>query len=127
MIKLSFNGEVREFAAEGKSYIELLSAIDPKLLSSYVAVKDGENQIEIRVTNQWVNRLIGDERLPADFKAHGIHYAEWPGWMQRPEEKRPSGRTTFVAHKHWQATDQLIPAGLVGPVVIRPYVRTAVE
>lgn len=91
------------------------------------AVKDGENQIEIRVTNQWVNRLIGDERLPADFKAHGIHYAEWPGWMQRPEEKRPSGRTTFVAHKHWQATDQLIPAGLVGPVVIRPYVRTAVE
>ena len=48
MIKISFNGEVREFAAEGKSYIELLSAVDPKLLSSYVAVKDGENVVDLR-------------------------------------------------------------------------------
>ena len=48
MIKILFNGEVREFAAEGKSYIELLSAVDPKLLSSYVAVKDGENVVDLR-------------------------------------------------------------------------------
>ena len=48
MIKISFNGEVREFAAEGKSYIELLSAVDPKLLSSYVAVKDGEEIVDLR-------------------------------------------------------------------------------
>ena len=48
MIKISFNGEVREFAAEGKSYIELVSAVDPKLLSSYVAVKDGENVVDLR-------------------------------------------------------------------------------
>ena len=48
MIKISFNGDVREFAAEGKSYIELLSAVDPKLLSSYVAVKDGETVVDLR-------------------------------------------------------------------------------
>ena len=48
MIKISFNGEVHEFAAEGKSYIELLSAVDLKLLSSYVAVKDGENVVDLR-------------------------------------------------------------------------------
>lgn len=89
--------------------------------------REGENQIELRATNQWVNRLIGDEQLPADFKAEGEHYTEWPDWMQKPEAGRPSGRTTFVAHKHWQASDQLLPAGLVGPVVIRPYVRAAVE
>ena len=46
MIKISFNGEVREFAAEGKSYIELISAVDPKLLNSYVAVKKGDEVIE---------------------------------------------------------------------------------
>ena len=48
MIKISFNGEVHEFAAEGKSYIEILSSVDPKLLSSYVAVKDGESVIDLR-------------------------------------------------------------------------------
>ncbi|MBR5813696.1 MAG: hypothetical protein IKY37_04520, partial [Bacteroidaceae bacterium] len=48
MIKISFNGEVREFAHEGKSYIEIISSVDPKLLSSYVAVKVGENVIDLR-------------------------------------------------------------------------------
>ena len=48
MIKISFNNEVREFAFEGKSYIELISSVDPKLLSSYVAVKDGDNIIDLR-------------------------------------------------------------------------------
>ena len=48
MIKISFSGEVREFAHEGKSYIEILSSVDPKLLSSYVAVKVGENIVDLR-------------------------------------------------------------------------------
>ena len=46
MIKISFNGDVREFAAEGKSYIELISSVDPKLLSSYVAAKLGDEVVE---------------------------------------------------------------------------------
>ena len=48
MIKISFNGEVHEFAHEGKSYIEILSSVDPKLLSSYVAAKVGDNVIDLR-------------------------------------------------------------------------------
>ena len=48
MIKISFNGDVREFAAEGKSYIEILSSVDPKLLSSYVAAKVGDEVIDLR-------------------------------------------------------------------------------
>lgn len=48
MIRISFNGDVCEFAAEGKSYIELISSVDPKLLNSYVAVKSGDNVIDLR-------------------------------------------------------------------------------
>ena len=48
MIKISFNGEVHEFAYEGKSYIEILSSVDPKLLSSYVAVKMGDAVVDLR-------------------------------------------------------------------------------
>ncbi|WP_316767331.1 glycosyl hydrolase [Pedobacter frigiditerrae] len=30
------------------------------------ALKQGENQIEIQITNTWANRLIGDSKLPVD-------------------------------------------------------------
>lgn len=29
-------------------------------------VKDGANELEVKVTNQWPNRLIGDEQFPDD-------------------------------------------------------------
>ena len=48
MIKISFSGDVREFAAEGKSYIEIISSVDPKLLNSYVAVKEGDKVVDLR-------------------------------------------------------------------------------
>ncbi|MBR5335371.1 MAG: hypothetical protein IKV23_03770, partial [Bacteroidaceae bacterium] len=51
MIKLFFSdGAVQEFGAEsnGKSFIELLSSIDPKLLNSYVAAKVNDTVIDLR-------------------------------------------------------------------------------
>ena len=95
---------------------------DPYSKNVTKALKAGKNTIEVRVTNQWINRLIGDERLPRDFKQEGVLYTEWPDWMQNPE-RRTSGRTTFVAWKHWGADDALQPSGLVGPVVVKPYVK----
>ncbi len=58
------------------------------------ALKQGENKLEIAVTNTWVNRLIGDHDLPEEKRI---------GWTTAPY--RLVGKP-------------LLPAGLFGPVKI---------
>lgn len=58
------------------------------------ALKQGENKLEISVTNTWANRLKGDHDLPEDKRIT---------WTTAPY--RMEGRP-------------LLPAGLLGPVVI---------
>jgi hypothetical protein len=53
----------------------------------------GENTLEIKVTNVWRNRMIGDVQ---------------------PDEKHP---VTSI-RRFYKADDELIPSGLLGPVVI---------
>jgi len=57
------------------------------------ALKPGENALEIKVTNLWVNRLIGD---------------------QQPGAKK----YTYTAMNFYQADSPLLPSGLLGPVQI---------
>lgn len=57
------------------------------------ALVTGENILEIRVTNSWANRLIGDEIFP-------------------------EGRTTFTPIPYYDASSPLPPSGLSGPVRI---------
>ena len=59
------------------------------------ALKQGENKIEIQVTNTWANRLIGDSKLPV--------------------EKRITNTTAPFR----LAGKPLNPAGLFGPVTIK--------
>jgi len=59
------------------------------------ALRPGRNELEIRVVNTWVNRLIADAALP--------------------EEKR----ITWAAWSPFKSSDSLVPSGLLGPVVIR--------
>lgn len=56
------------------------------------ALKPGKNKIEIRVTNLWVNRLIGDAQPDVE---HKITYTTMP---------------------FYQAGSKLVPSGLLGPV-----------
>ena len=55
------------------------------------ALRAGHNQVEIRVTNYWANRLIGDEQ---------------PGAV----------KFTFSSLRPYQASSPLRPSGLLGPV-----------
>ncbi len=56
------------------------------------AVKKGKNQVEIKVTNLWVNRLIGDAQ---------------PGVTEK---------ITFTTMPFYRGNEPLLPSGLLGPV-----------
>jgi hypothetical protein len=57
-------------------------------------MKAGANTVEIKVTNPWVNRIIGD-RQPNVTKTY-----------------------TFTSPKYYKADSKLVPSGLLGPVQI---------
>ena len=83
------------------------------------AVKAGDNALEIRVTNLWPNRLIGDEQWPSDVQWEGKHLKDWPQWLKEGKPRPVGERRTFTTWKHWSKEDALLPSGLIGPVQVR--------
>ena len=98
------------------------------------AVKGGTNHLEVKVTNLWPNRLIGDEQVPEMYKfpapsaaaasgpfavlsSGGIEAL--PDWYKKGEPKPADGRVTFTTWKHYRKDSPLLESGLIGPVVIR--------
>ena len=63
------------------------------------AASPGANQIEIKVTNLWANRMIGDQLLPED------------------------KRYTFSMFKPYKKDSPLLESGLLGPVTLSSVVR----
>ena len=59
------------------------------------AARAGKNQLEIRITNLWPNRLIGDAALPQE------------------------QRFTYATFQPFKATDPLLESGLIGPVTLQ--------
>jgi hypothetical protein len=91
------------------------------------AVKAGENTFEVQVTNLWINRMIGDEKMPEDSarNANGT-LKEWPAWVQEGKTS-PTGRYTFTSWRLWKAGDPLQESGLIGPVTLRAAERVNVK
>jgi hypothetical protein len=67
------------------------------------AATAGSNQLQIKVTNLWPNRLIGDAKLP------------------------PEKRITWASVALYKADDRLLPSGLLGPVTVIPTAETKLK
>jgi hypothetical protein len=82
------------------------------------AARPGVNQLTVKVTNLWPNRLIGDEQLPPDREWDGDQLKEWPQWLLEGKPS-PTGRFTFTTWHHWKKDASLLPSGLLGPVTLK--------
>ena len=92
------------------------------------ALQTGRNELEVRVTNLWPNRMIGDEQFPDDIAwMKGNPFPkEWPDWVTG-KATRQSPRITFTSRRTYQKGDPLLPSGLLGPVWIIPEARIALS
>jgi hypothetical protein len=83
------------------------------------AVKAGDNALEVKVTNLWVNRMIGDEQLPEDSNRNpNGTLVKWPPWVLEGKSS-PTGRFTFTSWRLWKKGEPLLESGLLGPVTLR--------
>lgn len=81
-------------------------------------VNFGSNRLEVKVTNLWTNRLIGDEFFPVE-----NNYDKWGELNQFPDwyiNNQPYNgeRNTFVSWKQYDKNGPLTESGLIGPVRI---------
>ena len=123
-------GDVRDFAqviVNGKEFPPLWRPPFRVDITEALFPTTGIFSLEVKVTNRWPNRLIGDDRMEEDcqwkiipqgkgLKAFALR--EIPLWV-REGRPSPTGRHTFTSWKFWTKNDALLRSGLLGPVKLQ--------
>ncbi len=78
------------------------------------ALREGDNEIEIRYTNNWYNRLVGDCFLKPEKRVTRSTLRYWRHARRHAVDKDPAHRRTKYSGP--SADDPLQPSGLIGPV-----------
>jgi hypothetical protein len=87
-------------------------------------LKTGVNRLQVKVTNLWPNRLIGDEQYPqlVSWVSYGRRLGngieEIPDWLLEGKPMPATKRKTFATWKFYSEDSPLLPSGLLGPVQI---------
>ncbi|HEY8732977.1 MAG TPA: hypothetical protein VIL90_00315, partial [Puia sp.] len=86
-------------------------------------IKQTGNTLTIKITNEWANRLIGDEQEPADCEwlpgdFGGQFLKEFPDWWLKKQNRPSKGRYCFTTWNYFTKDSQLLTSGLLGPVKI---------
>ncbi len=89
--------------------------------------RPGKNMLKVRVTNLWVNRLVGDEQFSDDCEWNGKPIKQWPKWLVDGTPRPVQDRLTFTTWKHYTKDSQPLESGLLGPVLLRPAARVSIE
>lgn len=109
--------QIAEVTINGKKLTTLWKP--PFALDIRQAIKVGTNQLEIAVTNTWVNRLIGDEALPdtSGYKMLG----DTVPWLNANQKPPKSERVTFTGYNFFKEDKHKVlqSSGLLGPVTIK--------
>jgi hypothetical protein len=83
------------------------------------ALRPGNNTLEVRIVNLWINRMIGDEQLPEDSERNSDGTLKrWPPWVLDGKQS-PAGRFTFTSWRLWKKDSPLAESGLLGPVTLQ--------
>jgi hypothetical protein len=89
-------------------------------------LRAGDNTLEVRVANRWINRIIGDESLGTDLRYQPEGKNKFtdgklealPAWLYDRTRLSERKRYSFTTWKHYEAKSPLVPSGLLGPVKI---------
>lgn len=121
-------GDVKHFATvslNGKQIAVLWKP--PFALDVSGLVQKGVNHLEVKVTNLWPNRIIGDEQLPPDVEWDGRHLKQWPDWLVQGKPRPKTGRITFETTRYYDKNSPLMESGLLGQVTLQAAKKVVIK